>query len=157
MIFALEKVVTLFHCWHVEIEDTLKSCLLKIFSLSLLNISHNKINPRYIVKISFSPNIPSHIQSYPKLFRNHKRIRSMLKSERARILINFVALSPTLFFFLFFFYRCTIFIFNLNVSAAKYAATIFHDVSIINFRQFRAPLRISNKSRDKISQCWYNF
>lgn len=55
------------------------------------------------MKISFSPNIPSHIQSYPKLFRNHKRIRSMLKSEHARILINFVALSPTFFFFLFFF------------------------------------------------------
>lgn len=139
---------------HVEIKDTLKK-LSKIFTLSPLDILHNTSKLIHATTwnfFSFSPNTASLIQSYPKLFRNipyHKRVRSMLKSERARILINFANRCPfgNSFFFSFFFYRCTIFVFNLNVSAAKYAATIFHDVSIINFRQFRAPLRISNKSR----------
>lgn len=51
----------------------------------------------------------------------------MPKSERRTYINKFRESLPfrQLFFFSFFFYRCTIFVFNLNVSAAKYAATIF--------------------------------
>lgn len=84
----------------------------------------------------------------------------MPKSERRTYINKFRESLPfrQLFFFSFFFYRCTIFVFNLNVSAAKYAATIFSttfQLSILgNFErrfEFRTKAsRIRSTSADAI-------
>lgn len=101
-----------------------------------------------------------HCVSYPKFFRNVSQTSGCQKVNGARILINFANRYPFVnsFFFPFFFYRCTIFVFNLNVSAAKYAATIFSttfQLSILgNFErrfEFRTKAsRIRSTSADAI-------
>lgn len=103
-----------------------------------------------------------HCVSYSKFFRNVSQtlFGGCQKVNSARILINFANRYPfaNSFFFSFFFYRCTIFVFNLNVSAAKYAATIFSttfQLSILgNFEhrfEFRTKAsRIRSASADAI-------